>query len=199
MPFITEEIWHRIREHQPEGKPDSIMTAPYPTADTGAFDSDAELEMESVIDIIRSIRNARMESKVAPARFIEAVVAAGEAKATLEAHTQAIATLARVRPLTIIDSKESKSINRDQAKILVLKGVEVILPLAGMIDLDAEKGRLLKEIEAGKAEIARIESLLADSAFLNKAPSHVVEKERNRLSERKETLARLEERLAHLG
>ncbi|MCJ7522834.1 MAG: valine--tRNA ligase [Dehalococcoidia bacterium] len=199
MPFITEEIWQRLKEHQPEGKPDSIMIAPYPTADTGAFDDDAEREMESVIEIIRSIRNARVESKVAPAKFIEAFIAAGEARPKLEAHAPAIATLARVRPLTILDSRESGEVNRDRSKTLVLKGVEVILPLEGMIDLDDEKGRLLKEIETGKAEIGRIERLLADEKFLSKAPASVVDKERQRLSERKETLGRLEEMLAGLG
>jgi valyl-tRNA synthetase len=199
MPFITEEIWQRIREHQPEGKPASIMIAPYPAADTGAFDAEAEGEMESVIEIVRSIRNARMEGKVDPGRFIEAVIAAGEARPALEAHAPAIATLARVRPLTILDSRVGEGTRQDKAKILVLKGVEVILPLEGMIDVDAEKSRLLREIETNRKEISRIECLLADDAFLAKAPAPIVEKERQKLNERRDRLGRLEERLAHLG
>jgi len=199
MPFITEEIWQRIREHQPEGKPASIMIAPYPTADTSAFDAEAEREMESVIEIVRSIRNARVESKVDPARFIEAIIAAGEAKPALESHAPAIRTLARVRPLTILDSREGRGTRGDQAKILLLKGVEVILPLEGMIDFNAERSRLLKEIESNQAEIRRIERLLADDAFLNKAPASIVEKERQKLDDRRDKLIRLEERLARLG
>lgn len=199
MPFITEEIWQRIREHQPEGKPASIMIAPYPAADTSAFDAEAEREMETVIEIVRSIRNARVESKVNPARFIEAIIAAGEAKPVLESHAPAIRTLARVRPLTILDSREGRGTRRDQAKILLLKGIEVILPLEGLIDLDAERSGLLKEIESNQAEIRRIERLLANEAFTNKAPASVVEKERQNLSHRKDTLNRLEERLARLG
>ncbi len=199
MPFITEEIWQRIREHDPEGKPDSIMIAPFPTADTGAFDDEAEREMESVIEIVRSIRNARAESKVAPAKFIEAVIAAGASRPSLEAHAPTISTLARVRPLTFVDGAESKDLSRDRAKTLVLAGVEVILPLEGMIDVAEEKGRLLKEIESGRSEIARIEGLLAKESFIEKAPAAVVDRERQKLAERRDMLSRLGEKLASLG
>ncbi len=199
MPFITEELWQSLRERQPEGKPDSIMIAPYPAPDTGTFNADAEREMESVFEIVRSIRNARVESGVDPARFIKAVIASADSKSALEAHAQAITNLARVRPLDIVSSAEKMKLKRDQAKILVLKGAEVILPLESMVDTEAEKGRLLKEIEANQAEIARIERLLQDDAFTVKAPAAVVDKERQKLSDRKAKLAKLNERLAQLG
>jgi valyl-tRNA synthetase len=199
MPFITEELWQGLRERQREGKPDSIMVAPYPVADARAFDADAEREMESVFEIVRSIRNARVESGVDPARFIKAIIITGESKQALEAHAQAITTLARVRPLNIVGSAEGLKLRQDQAKILVLKGVEVILPLEGMVDADAEKSRLLKEVEANQAEIARIEKLLLDESFTTKAPAAVVEKERQKLSDRKDKLAKLTDRLAQLG
>jgi valyl-tRNA synthetase len=199
MPFITEELWQSLRERQPEGKPDSIMVASYPTADTRAFDADAEREMESVFEIVRSIRNARVESGVDPAKFIKGIIITGESKQALEAHAQAITTLARVRPLSIVGSAEGLKLRRDQAKVLVLKGVEVILPLEGMVDADAEKSRLLKEVEANQAEITRIEKLLLDESFTTKAPAAVVEKERQKLSDRKDKLGKLNERLAQLG
>jgi valyl-tRNA synthetase len=155
--------------------------------------------MESVFEIVRSIRNARVESGVDPARFIKAIVAAGDSKSTLEAHVQAITDLARVRPLDIVSTAENMKLKRDQAKILVLKGVEVILPLEGMVDIGAEKGRLLKEIEASRTEIERMERLLQDKAFTAKAPAAVVNKERQKLSDGKAKLAKLNERLAQLG
>ena len=199
MPFITEELWQRIREHHPEGKPDSIMIAPFPTADTSAFDDGAEREMEAVIDIVRSIRNARAESKVAPAKYIEAVIVAGDSRDSLEAHASTIGALARVRPLTFVDGKESKDATRDRAKTLVLTGVEVILPLEGMIDVAAEKSRIEQEIESTRSEVARIEALLANESFVGKAPAAVVEKERQKVADRRDTLSRLEEKLADLG
>ena len=199
MPFITEELWQSLRERQPEGKPASIMVAPYPTADAGAFNDGAEREMESVFEIVRAIRNARVESGVDPAKFIRAFIVASESKLGLEAHVEAIHTLARVRPLTISPTGIKSAEEFGKAKILVLKGVEVILPLEGMVDADAERSRLMKEIEANQAEIARIERLLADESFTGKAPPAVVEKERQKLNDRKDKLARLKERLAQLG
>jgi valyl-tRNA synthetase len=199
MPFITEELWQSLRERQPEGKPDSIMVAPYPVADAKSFDAEAEREMESVFEIVRSIRNARVESGVDPAKFIRAFIIAGDSKLGLEAHIEAIHTLARVHPLDIVNTADKMKLKQDQAKILVLKGVEVILPLEGMVDTDAEKSRLLKEVEANQAEIARIEKLLLDGSFTTKAPPAVVEKERQKLSDRKDKLGKLNERLAQLG
>jgi valyl-tRNA synthetase len=199
MPFITEELWQSLRERQPEGKPDSIMIAPYPVADAKSFDAEAEREMESVFEIVRSIRNARVESNVDPAKFIRAFIIAGESKPGLEAHIEAIHTLARVHPLDIVNTADKMKLKQDQAKILVLKGVEVILPLEGMVDADAERSRLLKEIEANQAEIARIEKLLLDESFTTKAPPAVVERERQKLNDRKEKLGKLSERLGQLG
>jgi valyl-tRNA synthetase len=199
MPFITEELWQSLRERQREGKADSIMIAPYPTADAGAFDADAEREMESVFEIVRSIRNARVESGVDPGKLIKAFIIAGESKPGLEAHAEVIRTLARLHPLEIVSTAEKVRLNRDEAKTLVLNGVEVVLPLEGMIDTDAEKSRLQKESEAIKAEIGRIERLLTDVAFTKKAPAAVVDKERQKLSDRKDKLGKLRERLMQLG
>jgi valyl-tRNA synthetase len=199
MPFITEEIWQRLRERHPAGRPDSIMIASYPTAEAKAFDAEAEREMEMVFEIVRSIRNARVESNVDPGRFIEAVIVTGEAGSTLERHAPSIKALARVGKLAIAESAEGLNLRQDKAKTLVLRGVEVFLPLEGMIDLGAEKGRLLKEIEATRAEIARVERVLSDDSFLAKAPPAIVEKERAKLSERVDRLGKLNERLARLG
>jgi valyl-tRNA synthetase len=199
MPFITEELWQSLRERQREGKPDSIMIAPYPVADAEAFDDEAEREMESVFEIVRSIRNARVESGVDPARFVKTIIAAGKNKQMLEAHVEAIHTLARVHPLTISPTGIESAEEFGKAKIMVLNGAVVILPLEGMIDTDAEKSRLLKESEAIKAEVSRIERLLTDDSFINKAPTAVVEKERQKLSDRKDKLAKLNERLTQLG
>jgi len=175
------------------------MIAPYPVADAEAFDAGAEQEMESVFEIVRSVRNARVESNVDPGRFIKAFIVAGESRRALETHAEAITALARVRPLTVVSSEQEVKLKRDQAKILVLKGVEVILPLEGMIDTDAERSRLLKEIEATQAEVSRIERLLSEDSFISKAPPAVVDKERQKLAERKDKLGRLNERLAQLG
>ena len=199
MPFITEEIWQRLAEYLPEErKPESIMIAWYPVASDSTLDTAAEREIESVIEIVRSIRNARAEAKVEPAKYIEALIAVKDKKFPIEKHVATIAALARVQPLNIISKKEKKG-KEEQAKVLVLRDVEVILPLAGMIDLNVEKDRLQKEIESSQSYISRIESKLGNEQFISKAPPQVVEKERTNLAEAKDKLERLQNQLQELG
>ena len=197
MPFITEEIWQRIAEYLPV-RPDSIMIAEYPTADKSAIDAAAEQKMDSVLEIIRSIRNARAEARIEPAKFIEALIAVQDSRAAIEPHMPVISTLARVRPLSIID-KADKELKTDQAKVLVLRDVEVILPLSGLIDRDAEATRLTKEIEGTESLIARTEGKLQNTQFVSKAPAQVVERERQSLADHKGKLERLRKQLAELG
>ena len=80
--------------------------------------------------------------------------------------------------------------------VLVLKEAEVVIPMEGMVDLEAELRRLQKEIEQSQAEVARLEARLADREFLNKAPAAIVDKERGKLVERKDKLERLRQELA---
>jgi valyl-tRNA synthetase len=175
---------------------ESIMVAPYPVADEAALDDAAEGDMGVVIEVVRAIRNTRAEFKVEPSKWIEALVAAADARPAIEAQAQAIETLARVRPLTIIGTGDSRP---DKAKTVVLKGAEVVLPMAGMVDVGAERARLEKEIEDNEADIARIDARLQDEGFLSKAPQHVVEKEKERLAIQQDKAARLRERLADIG
>ncbi len=198
MPFITEEIWQNLRKRLSgfEEGAESIMVVPYP-AEEGILDPQAEKAMELVIEAIRAIRNARAEFKVEPSRWIEAVVITEE-KPAFESQAQAIQTLARVKPLTIAGTEEGAKIP-GKAKPLVLKGAEVFLPMAGMVDLDAERKRLNREMKRAEAEFARLETRLRDEEFLSKAPASIVERERERLTAHKERMARLKQRLAELG
>ena len=195
MPFITEELWQRLAQYLPQSV-ESIAVAPYPSVDERAFDPEAEEEMELVQELIRSIRNARVEAKIEPSRFIEAIIIADN-KPAVEALAPAIGTLARARPLTIFGADEERP-RPDRAKILVLKRAEVFLPLAGMIDIEAERERLAREIEESRAEIARLERKLGQGEFLTKAPAHVIAREQDKLAKYWDKLSRLQQRLAEL-
>ncbi|MCL0066021.1 class I tRNA ligase family protein, partial [Dehalococcoidia bacterium] len=197
MPFITEELWQKVAPYLPD-RSDSIMIADYPTADESLIDAAAEREMESVIEIVRAIRNARAEAKVEPYRFIEALIAVLNNELPLESHLSAISTLARVRPLKIID-KQDRSASKDEAKVLVLRDVEVILPLSGMVDREAEIKRLQREIEKWRGQAARTEAKLQDEQFLSRAPADIVQREREKLAEQKDRLGRLQEQLRALN
>jgi valyl-tRNA synthetase len=195
MPFITEEIWQNVRQLLPGVQAESIMISSYPIADAGALDDDIEKQMAIVLDIVRSIRNTRAELRVEPAKWIESIVAATDLKPFIKSQAQAIETLARARPLSIIDTAQLRP---DKAKTIVLNGAEVILPLAGMVDTDAERARLQKELDGCQGEIDRLSARLADEKFTSKAPAQVVEREREKLVALKTKLSTLNKRLSEL-
>ena len=127
----------------------------------------------------------------------EAIIAAGGQTGLLNAQKPLLVTLARVNPekLTIEAGLPEKP---DKALGLVIGGVEVYLPLAGLVDLDAERRRLAKEIEGAEKAIARSDGLLDKPGFREKAPQHVVAREEERLAEHKVRLQKLQERLETL-
>ncbi len=200
MPFITEELWQNLKHRLPSGwqASESIMVASYPEADAKAIDLEAERVMESVIEIIRAIRNARAQYNVESAQWVEAQIYSGKLKSAIAAYLQSIETLAKARPVTFLDSGSGNP-PVENTLALVLKEAEVIIPMASMVNLEAEKKRLEKEIEQSQAEVARLDARLNDSAFLTKAPASVVGKERDRLAVVQDKLARLKQELTRLS
>ncbi|OGN91051.1 MAG: valine--tRNA ligase [Chloroflexi bacterium RBG_13_48_17] len=200
MPFITEELWQDLKQRLPEGSlgSDSIIIAPYPVTDKKFIDTKTEQVMESVIEIVRSIRNARAEHKVAASKWIEARVYTDEFQAAIASKSEAIEVLAKARPLAILGRNQRRA-KDEKALVLVLKEAEVVLPWAGMVDLAAERQRLEGEISTIEREIDRLEQRLKDTAFVAKAPAAVVDKERGKLQGFKDKLARLRQELAQLN
>jgi valyl-tRNA synthetase len=200
MPFITEELWQNLKQRLPEGSLDtaSIIIAPYPVANKKLLDIEAETVMESVIEIIRSIRNARAEHKVAAGKWIEACVYTDRLQNDIAAKFDAIETLAKARPLAVL-SRSQRPPKVEKALVLVLKEAEVVLPLAGMVDVVAEKRRLEDEIGVVEREIARLDQRLKDTAFVSKAPAAVVDKERDKLQGFQDKLLRLKQELTQLS
>jgi valyl-tRNA synthetase len=199
MPFITEELWQSLKHRLPDGNqmPTSIIVAPYPIASDEAIDPEAERIMDSVIEIIRSIRNARAQYKVAPPKWIEVQVYADDLLPYISSQAKIIETLGHTYPLTILTREERKT--GKEALVMVLKETEVILPWAGMIDTAAEKLRLTREMELNQARITQLDTRLKDSTFLAKAPPHIIEKEKQKLDMLKDRLERLNLELSQLG
>ena len=197
MPFVTEEIWQHLTGGEWQGV-GSIMIAPWPEVDEAFLDEEAEREMGLVMEAVRAIRNARAEHKVEPGRRIEALIAAGEKFDLLDGQRDVLIALARLdaERLRLARTLPEKPA---QALTLVVGPMEIYLPLAGMVDLAAERRRLAEEIERLEADIARSEELLANEAFLTKAPAQVVEKEREKLAAYRERREKLLERLRALG
>ncbi len=200
MPFVTEELWQSLKQHLPGANqmPASIMIAPYPLVDDKAFSPEAERVMDSVIELVHSIRNVRAQHRVKPSKWIEARVYTGELLASLVPQANMMEILAKARPLTILDRQKRES-TKDTDLVLVLKESEVLVPLAGMVDRLAEEQRLMKESREIKERMAQLEARLGDKAFLSKAPSQVVEKEKQKLSMLEDKLNRLNQELSQLN
>ncbi len=200
MPFITEELWQNMKQRLPEGSLDSasIIIAPYPVANKKLFDVEAEAVIESVIEIIRSVRNARAEHKVEAGKWIEVNVYTDRLQNDIAAKSDAIETLAKARPLAVL-SRSQRPSKVEKALVLVLKEAEVVLPLAGMVDVVAEKQRLEDEIGVVEREIAKLDQRLKDAAFVSKAPAAVVDKERGKVQGYKDKLLRLKQELTQLS
>jgi valyl-tRNA synthetase len=198
MPFVTEELWQHLKHNLPSDwqESESIMVTPYPESDA-SFDPEAERVMESVIEIIRSIRNVRAEYNVESSRWIEAQIYGGKLTPAITPYSQAIETLARARPVTFRDTRE-ESPSGENALALVLTEAEVVIPMASMVDLEAEKKRLEREVEQSQAEVVRLEARLNNRDFLTRAPEAVVAKERDKLGVVKDRLERLKQQMARL-
>ena len=149
-------------------------------------------------ELIGGIRNVRNEYKVEPARWVAATIAGGPRAALLNEQRALLVRLARVADdqLMIVEQLATKPAH---AATLVVGDVEVFLPLAGLIDLDAERARLGKELEQADADIARRAARLDNAGFVDKAPANVIQRERDGLAGAQAAAERLRERLAQLG
>jgi valyl-tRNA synthetase len=190
MPFVTEELWQNLNSAFNLGCGESIMIAAYPEAvDTGA-DVGAELVIDSLIEIVRAIRNTRAEFQVEPNRLVEAGVYAGELAPLLKPYKGAIETLSKA---TVTIESERQGEVPPKALALVLETSEVIIPMASMFDLRTEMERVTKETMEALLEIGRLETLLGDKAFCDKAPAAVVQKQQEKLAGARDKLERLKE------
>lgn len=196
MPFITEELWQGLKKRLPEGLlvAPSIMVARYPKAYRRAIDPEAERVMGAVIEVIRAIRNARAEHKVAAGKWIEARIYTDELKSAIVSQSAAMEMLARARPVVVL-SREERQRGGEKGLVMVLKEAEVVLPWEGMVDVVAERQRLEKEMVLVRNEISQLEQRLKDEQFLSKAPAAVVEKERQKLVGYQDRLERLKQEL----
>jgi valyl-tRNA synthetase len=196
MPYVTEAAWQKLTGGK--GGAPSIMLTAYPLPDEARIDEAAERDWELVQNIIRGIRNVRNESGVDAVKWIEAMIAAGPATATLTSQHAIISRLARVASDQLVIA-ETLAERPAQATTLVVAPAEVVLPLAGMVDLAAERERMQKDLERVAADIERRSAKLANENFVSKARPDVVQKEREALAAQESAAATLRERLASLG
>ena len=199
MPFVTEAIWQHLRERV-EGLGEALIVESYPRGEMAA-DLEAEERATVLIEVVRAIRNIRAERGVDPARYVEAYVASDgrgtETLPALEASRPILEALARVRPLHLL--ADASSAPSKGVATAVLAGAQVVLPLAGMMDLEAERKRISSQLADAEAESSRLRLKLANEGFRAKAPAAVVAREEEKLASAQARVEALRQRLAELG
>jgi valyl-tRNA synthetase len=210
-PFVTEEIWGRLPRMP--GDPESLMIAAYPRLAgehmAGPFPAAPAFlaapgtrracdDVELLIGIVQKVRNLKAEMRVPPATRVD-VLLAGDRAAIEDRLSRVGAAAAFVGRFSSLRALSSGEAVPAESASDVVGEVEVVLVLAGLVDLAQERARLAKEIRKHEGELAGLERKLADSGFLAKAPEAVVAKERARRDELAQALVRQRAIVDRLG
>jgi valyl-tRNA synthetase len=190
MPYITEEIWQQVAQLAAKTG-DSIMLQPYPVADESKIDSDAEAQMAWVIEFIVGVRKIRSGMNIKPGQPLPILLQNGSAQDQqwLAANEGNLLKLARLESITWLNAGDEAP---ESATSLVGE-MRVLVPMAGLIDKDAELARLDKQIEQLTKESQRLSGKLNNEKFVSKAPEEVVAVERAKLTDAEGSLAQLKE------
>ncbi|MBK7070853.1 MAG: valine--tRNA ligase [Myxococcales bacterium] len=195
IPFVTEEIWQKLPK--PAHLPASLMITVYPRCEDPLVDAEAEREMALVQELAVGVRMLRSTYNVPPSWSVpvEVRIADDATRAIVDRYRALIENSARVT----MNLQASGGPVPGSAKELVRDIAEIVMPLAGLIDVAAEQARIAKDIGKADKEIAALEKKLANPQFLERAPEEVVAEQRGRLAEEQHRKHRLEDALAQLG
>jgi valyl-tRNA synthetase len=189
IPFITEEIWQRVAPLAGvEG--DTIMLQPYPIADESKIDNEAVENTDWLMAVILGVRRIRGEMNIAPSKPLPVLLQHGSTQDAerLETNRVYLNRLARLETMTWLNADDVAP----ESAMAIVGEMQILIPMAGLIDKTAEVARLDKEILKIQTELERIEVKLGNPSFVEKAPAAVLEKERARLAELQSTLGNLQ-------
>ncbi len=193
IPFITEEIYQRLRR---ESDAESIVIAPWPRVSSDFTDSQAEEQMRFLQALISAIRTVRSEMNVPPgkkARLFTGELPPQKAE-LLNQYTGYVQHLARVESIEPVPDKSALT----STAAIVVENLEFFLPLEGLIDLDKERQRLEKELTRLEKQVSGLQKKLNNQDFLEKAPAHVVEQEKEKLRSISEKIKKIQQNLRRL-
>jgi len=201
MPFISEEIWQRIKLQAgclTSGQPaETIMLQPWPVADESRLDAAAEADITWVKALMLGLRQIRGEMNISMAKRIDILVqnASSEDLRRLDENAPLLSKLAKLESVRVLAVGE----DAPMSATALVGDMQVLVPMAGLIDKDAELARLDKEIGRLEGEVKRVGGKLANQGFVAKAPPEVIDKERAKLSEVEHALGQFQEQRARIA
>ena len=196
MPFITEEIWQQVAPRAGIDA-ETIMLRPYPETDADSDAGDAEADIEWVRDFILGIRQIRGEMDISPGKQLPVVLqhASDADKARAETYAYLLHRVGRVESVMPLDDSEQPP----ASATALLGDMRLLVPMKGLIDVDAERARLEKQKDKVMTDLARTQGKLGNEKFVNNAPADVVTQERVRAAEFEKTIVQLNEQLGKLA
>lgn len=188
MPFITEEIWQKIKT-MASATGDTIMLAAYPVANSSKIDQQALSDVEWLQAVILGVRNIRGEMNISPAKDLPLFFKNGSAddKLRLDNNQPFLKKLASLESITWLKENDEAPLSTTT----IIGTMEILVPMAGLIDKEAEIARLTKESAKLEQDILKTETKLSNAAFVAKAPADVVANERTRIAEHKKSVEKL--------
>ena len=193
MPFITEEIWQRLRNREPS---DALIVSRWPDHRKELSSEDSARLFSTIQQLISSVRNIRSEMRVPDQLDVDIIIkpASEEMQETLSAHRAVFDKMLRMNTFTVdMDAERPKASASD-----VVNGHQLFVPLSGLIDFEKEKVRVRKEISRLESFLTAVEKKLSNRKFLDNAPDQVVQNERNKQSDAQVNLEKMKTILADL-
>ncbi len=190
MPFISEEIWQRVAPLAAKSG-ETIMTQSFPQFDESKIDTDAIKEMEWVMQFILGMRRIKGEMNIPPGKKLPILLqhSSEQDRNWLQANRNYLDVMARLESVTLLEVDDRPP----ESSTALVGEMELLIPMAGLIDKEAELARLSKELEKLGKELSAAESKLQNPSFVDKAPAVVVDKVRQKMEELRSAITRLKE------
>ena len=196
LPFITEQLWQQIPTTVRDSG-DTIMLQPYPADDESLINRDADSNINWLKQVVTGVRNIRGEMDISPVKEVPIMFFNGndQDRERLERYTTLLRFLIRPESMTWLSSEDDKPL----AATALVGDMELLVPMGGLIDKDAELARLDKEIDRREKDRGRTEGKINNPDFVDRAPADVVQKERDKLQELESALRKLNEQRASVA
>jgi len=196
MPFITEEIWQRVKEFYPFENTESIMISDFPVAtDKDSYHEESE-QMQLIFKMITAIRSIRKDMNVSPSEYVEIVIKDifPARCAVLQDNRHYIKVMAKVKEIYIGDD----AVKPEKSTTTVVDDIEIYMPLEGIIDVDKERDRLLKKLSKVENSLIKCVGKLKNDNFISNAPADIIEQEKERKEQLENTIEKLKANISFL-
>ena len=197
MPFITEELWQQVAPRADKNNGPTISLQPYPMSDASKIDEASLADIEWVKQVVMGVRRIRSEMNINPGKRLPLLLSQADTQDIdrLEAHRSLLLSLAKLDSINVLAPTD----NEPESAVALVDQLKLLIPMAGLIDKEAEMARLAKQIAKLTGEVSRLGAKLGNKGFTDKAPAAVVTAEQQKLEDARTALSSLEAQLQKIS